>query len=345
MGVSGRASLLVHKWNDLSGQGARELAEEDEPMPRMRGIFEPASINAKRRGTMKRFTFLWIGVIMLAIVLGSTAGQAQEKGKPKQVKGALKTVSGPLPSSLDTLYPPKAEQPIFLFQMLGLGTGYSGIAADLFENNPQHAKADFERFKAQYGEISKLVPEWKKEYPMGPVEELGKAFSTQDRAKVMAAYEKVGMVCHNCHVSTIPRAQQKYHWGNFAVVNTKDPVSQEQVTFTGLMQYIDANFAGISVSVERGDKEIAQRQLQGFNARFQAMKETCRSCHDTERKDYVDASVQALIDQLGQALNGSSVDPKVVEPLRQKIGMEGCIKCHWVHVPAAFAQMQSAKLK
>ena len=111
------------------------------------------------------------------------------------------------------------------------------------------------------------------------------------------------------------------------------------------MQYLDANFAGISLNVERGDKEAAQKQFQGFSARFQAMKETCGNCHDSERKDYVDASVQALIDQLGQVLNGSSVDPKAAELLRQRIGMEGCIKCHWVHVPAAYAQLQSAKHK
>lgn len=292
---------------------------------------------------MKRFTSLWIGVITLAIVLGSAVGQAQEKAKPKQVKGSLKTVSAPLPGSLDTLYPPTAKQPIFLFGMLGLGTNFSGIVADLFEKGPQQAKATFDRFRTQYTEVSKLVPEWKREYPMGPVEELGKAFATEDRGKVMAAYEKVGMVCHNCHVSNMPRVQQKYHWGDFYAIKVKDPLSKEDVDFTRLMQYLDANFAGISLNVERGDKEAAQRQFQGFSARFQAMKETCGNCHDSERKYYVDESVQASIDQMGQALNGPSVDPKVVGPLVRRIGMESCFKCHWVHVPAAFAKFSLAK--
>jgi len=312
-------------------------------MPPVQGVREPVSANAEGRFTMRRFGFLWTGVITLAIVLGSTVGQAQEKGKPRHAKWTPKTVSGPLPSSLDTLYPPKAKQPIFLFAMLGLGTRFSGIVADLFENDPQRANADLERFKAEYMEVSKLVPEWKKEYPMGPVEELGKAFATGDRGKVMAAYENVGMVCHNCHVSYMPTVQQKYHWGNFGAINIKDPLSKEQVTFGRLMQYLDANFAGISVSVERGDKETAQRQLQGFSARFQAMKESCGSCHDTERKYYVDENVQALIDKLGQTLSGPSVDPKVVEPLRQRIGMESCVQCHWVHVPAAYAKFSSAR--
>jgi hypothetical protein len=294
---------------------------------------------------MKRFTLLWTGVIMLAILLGSTAGQAQEKQKPKQEKQALRTASVTTPSSLDTLYPPKAAQPLYLFSMLGLGTRFSAIVADLSENKPQDAVADFELFSAQYVEVSKLVPEWQRYYPASPVDGLRAALKTGDRAKIMGAYEKVGKVCHDCHAAYMPIVQQKYHWGNFYAIKVKDPLSKEDVDFIRLMQYLDANFAGISVSVERGDKETAQKQLQGFDARFQAMKETCKSCHDTERKEYVDDNVQTLIKQLGQALNGSSADPKVAEPLRQKIGMEGCIKCHWVHVPAAFAQVQSAKRK
>lgn len=248
------------------------------------------------------------------------------------------TAGTPLPGSLDGLYPPKAPQPVFLIGMLGLGTRFSGIAADLSENAPQNAKADFDQFKAQYAEISKLVPEWRSKYPTGPVEELEKAFAAQDPGKVMAAYEKVGMVCHDCHASQITRVEQKYHWGNYDTIRVTDPLSKEQVPFTRLKQYLDANFAGISVSLERGDTKTAQRQFQGFNSRFQTLKESCTSCHNTERRYYVDESVQALIDNLGKALNSSSVDPKVLGPLMQGIGTESCAKCHHVHIPAAFAK-------
>jgi hypothetical protein len=286
---------------------------------------------------MRRFGLLWIGVGIVAIVLVFTNGQAKKKERVKQEQ-ETKAMANVPPSSLDTLYPPKTGEPIYLFKMLGLGTCFSGIVADLVENELQHAKANFERFKAQYIEVSKLVPEWRENYPTSPVDELEASLKIGDRAKIMAAYEKVGNVCHNCHIAYMPIVQQKYHWGDFDAISIKDPLSNEDVTFSQLMKYLDANFAGISVSVERGQSEKAQRQLQGFKARFQAMKETCRNCHDTDRKYYVDDSVQALVDKLGQALNGSSIDPNVVEPLRQRIGMESCIKCHWVHVPAAFAK-------
>jgi hypothetical protein len=38
MGISSWASLLVHKWDDLPGRGARKLAKEDENMPTMQSV-------------------------------------------------------------------------------------------------------------------------------------------------------------------------------------------------------------------------------------------------------------------------------------------------------------------
>jgi len=271
-------------------------------------------------------------------VLGFTSGQAQKKGEVKPREQDSKDLFAPLPRSLDNLFPPKADKPIFLLKHLGLGTRFSGIVANLIENEVQHAKANFERFKVQYVEVSKLVPEWEKKYQMGPVEELWKAFTTGDRGKVMAAYEKVGKVCHDCHIVNMAKVQQKYHWGNFYLMKIKDPLSDEELDYPRLMKYLNANFAGISVSIEQGQRENAQKHLQGFNARFQAMKENCKYCHATERKYYVDESVQGLVDKLGHVLSGPSVDPKVVEALTQEIGMESCFKCHLVHVPAAFAR-------
>ena len=96
-----------------------------------------------------------------------------------------------LPSSLDRFYPPKAEQPIYLFRMFGLGGLFSGIASDLVENDLQGARDVFEKFRTEYVEISKLVPEWKKGYPMGPVEGLGAALKLGDRKKVMAARRRL----------------------------------------------------------------------------------------------------------------------------------------------------------
>lgn len=175
---------------------------------------------------------------------------------------------------------------------------------------------------------------------MGPVEELGAALEAEDQWRAMVAYEKVGMVCGSCHATNMPKVQQKYHWGDFSAINVEDPLTNEGVGFAQLMSSLDANFVGIGVDVEEGQVENAQQQFQGFNARFQALKGTCRNCHDTERKYYIDEGGQALIDELGQALSEPAIDPKLVEELGMGIAMESCFRCHLVHVPAALSRFQ-----
>jgi cytochrome c556 len=290
-----------------------------------------------------RKSFFKSAVILTILIFGLaySSSQAQKEERSDQGKEALKNISGSLPSSLDALFPPKVEQPIYLFKMMELGTSFMGIVVDLFENDVQNVMANFEKFKSQYLESSKMVPEWEKDYPEGPVEELAAALQTGDQGKIMAAYEKIGNVCHECHVTNMVRVQQKYHWQDFNTIKVKDPLTDEVVDYRQLMQRLAANFMGIIVDVAEGQKEYAQKQFQGFKARFQAMEDTCEECHGTEeRKYYVDDSVQDLIAKLGQALWGLSVDPKAVETLSQAIGMENCFKCHLVHLPAAYDKYQ-----
>ncbi len=136
----------------------------------------------------------------------------------------------------------------------------------------------------------------------------------------------------------MPGVQHKYEWPDFYSIKITDPLTEQEVGFSRLKQYLQTNFAGIIVNVEQGQKENAQRQLQGFNARFQALKEICWTCHQAEPKYYVDDSVQALVDYMGQVLGEASIDSKKIEVLSQGIGSESCHKCHLVHSPAALSK-------
>lgn len=242
-----------------------------------------------------------------------------------------------LPSSLDGFFPPKAEQPVYLFRMFGLGRLFSGIAAALAQKDLQGATDVFGKFKAEYTAISELVPEWTRAYPMKPVEELGEAMKVGDPAKMMPAFGGVGAICHDCHAKYMPMTQQKYHWGDFNAIKVRDPLSKEDVPFTLFKKYLDSNFAGIALNMEQGEREKARKQAQGFNARFQALKTTCGTCHPSERKYYTDDGAQGLIDKLAQTVENPSGDAKTAVDLLQRIGMESCFQCHLVHIPAAYA--------
>ncbi len=110
----------------------------------------------------------------------------------------------PLPKSLDNFFPPKATGPICLFQMLELGEDFLSIPVDLSENDPQNASAHFEKFKAQYEETGKMVPEWEPFFQMYPVNSLEAALKSGDQKEVNAAIANMGQVCENCHLVNMP---------------------------------------------------------------------------------------------------------------------------------------------
>jgi cytochrome c5 len=245
-----------------------------------------------------------------------------------------------LPSSLDKLFPPKVDQPVFQFMMLGMSTSLSGTLVDLFENDVENALGNFEKFKTQYYAIAKMVPEWSDAFPSEPIDGLNDALATGDQQKIMLSFEKVGKVCHDCHMKNMVPVQQKYHWGDFTAISVEDPVQKINMSFSELMQAIELNFVGINIDLEQQQMENAFMHLQGFKARFEVLEETCSACHISDRYYFVDQSVKALIEQLEVSMNKSPIDPNEIMALGQKIGNESCFKCHLVHLPAAYTKFR-----
>lgn len=276
---------------------------------------------------------------LVVLTLGCAGNQSEEIARLEKENAALRALVGPPPSSLDNLFPPKANGPVLLFKMIGLATPLTAIVVDLSEKDLEQAKAHFARFRTQYAEVSKLVPEWESAFPLEPVAELGTALDSGDQDKVMAALGRVGRVCHNCHVANMAKVQQKYHWGDFDSITVSDPMTQDAVSFEQLMHFLETSLVGIGVDLEQGQRENALKHFEALNERFQSLKKSCTTCHGpAERKYFVDKSVQVLVSKLGAALKSTPPNAKLVRELSQGIGMESCFKCHLVHVPAALAR-------
>ncbi len=271
------------------------------------------------------------GILLIVLVLVVAPAYGDGKGV------AITTV----PPSLDSFYPPKAEQPLYLFNMLTMDHFFLGIVVDVMEGDMQGARDNFKEFNSRYLETLEMVPEWKDHYPLEPVEKLGTELAGGDNGKIMAAFSEVGKSCHECHLTTMVQVHQKYRWRDFAGIKVKDPLSKELTEYSTFKQYLSTSMAGISVNLRQGQMENARQQFAGFKERFQALKASCLDCHDRQPKYYVDDSVESLLDKLGQALHKQPVDPGEVMKLTQGIGGESCSKCHLVHVPAAFAGVRN----
>jgi len=280
---------------------------------------------------------------ILFVVLGSADSNGQELEKLRKENEALKAIVSFPPSSMDKLYPPIAEQPIFLFNMWEMATQFSAILVNMNEGDVRNAKDNYERFKAKFMEVSKLVPEWEDKFNLNVVEDLGAALETEDLGKVMKSFKMVGNVCHDCHNVFKVKVQQKYHWGDFSEIKIDDPITKKSVSFISFMHFLAGNFTGIKIDVEEDQTVNAQKQFQNFKTRFHTLKLACFKCHTSKRTYFVDEKVQATIDELGENVNGPSIDKKLVKKLIQEIGKESCFKCHLVHVPAASSKYQRDK--
>lgn len=258
-----------------------------------------------------------------------------------QATAAQPTAELQVPGSLDALYPPVAGQPVYLFHMLKLDEYFTGIIADLLEDDLPGAKGNYEDFRAQYAEVRGLVPEWEPYYPTGPVEQMAAAFASGDRGRLMAAFEEVGKTCHHCHLMTMVPVQQRYHWGDFGAITVEDPLTHDIADYSRFKKYLSTNLTGIRVNLRQGQPDNALRQFESFQARFETLKESCLTCHDRESLDFIDGEVQERVEELGRALRNPRSSPETLTSLIQAIGKESCSKCHLVHVPAAVARARA----
>ena len=251
----------------------------------------------------------------------------------------LKELAGPLPASLDAYYPPKSPAPVYMFEMFSMTGSFLGIAADLQENDHEGAMANFDAFKLQYLKIRSMVEEWTERFPLDALDSLGQALSEGNPDGIGNAMASLGNSCTSCHLITQVKAQQKYHWPDFEILTIEDPVSGATLSWHDFMMNISVAYSGISSSLQQGQLENARSNVQAFSDQFSAMAESCYACHDTPRAYYTDENVTKMITDLGNELAISSPDPDAIQQMVGIIGNEGCVKCHFIHMPSSFAKM------
>ena len=285
-------------------------------------------------------TVLLVGFLLLLVFLPmAMIPQAGAGNLPEATRGMPATL--PLPESLNALYPPVADRPVYLQKMLALETSFSGIVVDLMEEDYDGARGSFEDFQRQYREVAGMVPEWEREYPEGKVEELGAALAAGDRGLAMNAFAAVGEICHRCHLVAMVSVQQRYHWGDFGSITFKDPLSGASTGYPQFKKFLAANLAGITVDLKQGQIANARKQFDGFRVRFLALSDSCLGCHEKESRDFFNRDMRDTVEELGQALKSRTIAADAVMALAQKIGRESCSKCHLVHLPAALAGRSS----
>ena len=280
---------------------------------------------------MKKTAILFFSALFLwGFILINSSNESENSVNPVDEQ--------PLPASLNALYPPVTEVPVFLFKMIEMANSLNATGINFFEADYENMQGSFNRFKTVYTEFNSLVPEWKDNFSLKEVDELELALKSKEMEKVGLAFENLGKVCHTCHATNMTRVQHKFEWGNFSDISVSDPVNGKENSFSELMHFMTISYDGITTDLIEGQLEYSRKHFTDFNSRFEAMSETCIVCHDSERKYYVDDNVKYMIKAIGEELGKEKPEIEKIKDLTNGIGFESCYKCHLVHTPAAFSQ-------
>jgi hypothetical protein len=238
------------------------------------------------------------------------------------------------PKGLEAYYPPKADGPVYLFRMLALEGTFSGIAAELAENDLEGARDLFKVFKLEYMSVRNMVGEWKKDFPESEIEVLGMALEGSDKDLMFSAFGEVGKVCHRCHEASMVAVQQKYRWGNFSEIVVRDVENGGEKPYAVFKKFLAVNMAGVRVDASQGQWDGARKHFSTLKGRFAQLTNSCTSCHVEEPKYFVNPdSLPLLENELGK----NQPDSIKVDNLLQRLGGESCAGCHLIHLPAAMA--------
>ena len=137
------------------------------------------------------------------------------------------------------------------------------------------------------------------------------------------------------------KVQQKYHWRNFDDIKVTEPVSQKKLAWSDFMTAFAGSFDGALVDLQEQKLDKARQNFAAFTDQYHAMAtEGCVQCHVDRagnaipRHYYVDEGSAALVEQMGQALAADPPDVNAVMGLSGAVGMDICMNCHLVHMPA-----------
>ncbi len=238
-----------------------------------------------------------------------------------------------LPPVLDKIYNGSVpETPInsYMIEMFKLADPFMGITTDVQQGDMKNATANFNQFKAQYQNVSKMVPQWQGYWDINLVNQLGKDLNDNNKQAVFQDVGKIGEGCAKCHANEMPQVWAKYYWRDFDTVNVSTP--EGNLSWNDAMtKYLDSGYSGIGSNIREGKQQDAMNSFNLYKSMLLNFKQACNDCHNTPRYYFVSDDVMAKVDQMGEDIQAGKLAD--AETIRQQLG-DTCFRCHVLHMPA-----------
>ncbi len=297
-----------------------------------------------REKSMKVFLFIALFLFVSSAFLipglrGNHATSANGQEGPEASK--KEQIPSPFPH-LDKLYPPQAQAPVLLIEMLKLSMLFTSVGYDAAQNDWENSQRGFENFKGQMIKLSGMIPKWKDYFKMVLVGELGRAVAQKDVPAIGRVNREIANnICGACHNEYRSQVWHRYHWKDFGKIMVDDPVSKRKFPYRVFMIQVADSWDGIEIDMQQNQPANAQKAFKAFTARLGALKKVCGDCHDPkqgEMRHYISSDIMEMIDDLGAEISKPKPAQDKMEGLFRGIGQGMCYKCHQVHQPAAVVQ-------
>src|SRR4030065_2577220 len=213
-----------------------------------------------------------------------------------------------IPGSFYKYY--KTQPSRYLLRMYELSSSMENVVIDLQDGNISSANQSFNIFSKNYKNSSKMVDDWERYYDTGEIDDLGKAIKSGNISEAFEMMDKVRDACTDCHREIRYVVWAIYDWKNFQDVkmNTTDTKKSQVSWTTAKTKYLMPGFEGIGIGIREGQKEQTAKSFKLFKNMFISMKDACGSCHNTQRKYYVNDDVMSKIDVMEKEISTGNMD-------------------------------------
>ncbi len=235
------------------------------------------------------------------------------------------------PASLAKWYKPANKRQVWLHTMFNLRREFQAVSEYILLEDPKRAIKWARRLDKHYRSIAEMVPEWREELDIEPLEGLTAALHKGDLEAAGEQARKLGKSCRSCHREYQAVAALLHRSPDFSNIHVEDSETLEEEAFDKVMERLTTLLNRVKIAAGDGRKSVASESLEDLNRRLEDLAGSCEQCHRDDSasrllfgKDYqrASASLAEGIEQADAGKTGRAMG---------ELAVSVCARCHAIH--------------
>ena len=235
------------------------------------------------------------------------------------------------PESLKNWYKPTNKRQVWLHSMFRLRRELLAINDYSQSKQEKLLQQWFKKFKKDYLEIGKMIPEWQKLLDTSKLEKLQSAVEKKDYAAIPELLVAVQNNCDNCHTDYQAISRLIYRGADFSKSKVVDQKTGRKFHYDKAMNNLSNAVNRIKIAMHDNFYPQAIDYIKPLQSQLKNLTESCSDCHKQpdEQQNYIFKSSNVTLEKLKQDLQ-----KKNNKQARISLGtfaVKICARCHSVH--------------